>query len=175
MLPTARPSRLGPAQHPDDQKSVIPIPLLTTQEIGKKFALPMRGPSLSSSFSLGNGTGTLLPQLLDSRQRLGIGRIRYQSGLVLAQGLGLTARGSASIPQSEVGVAIRLIQAKSGSKVALCLPQRAPAKIQLAEKVVGKDIRVTADGSAEQIFGLAFAPLIQEKRAEFIENAVVEG
>jgi len=38
MLPAARSSRLVPARRPDDQKSLIPIPLLMTQKIGKKFA-----------------------------------------------------------------------------------------------------------------------------------------
>src|SRR5208337_89543 len=43
MLPAARSSRLVPARRPDDQKSVIPIPLLMTQKTGKKFAARLVG------------------------------------------------------------------------------------------------------------------------------------
>ena len=47
------------------------------------------------------------------------------AGLVLAQSLGLAARGLVNIAKSEVGVAVRLLQAEGGAKVARrLLPQR---------------------------------------------------
>src|SRR5208337_956310 len=119
-------------------------------------------------------TGDPLPKLLDSRQRPRIGWILQEPGLVLAQGLGVAPHGLVNIAKSEMGPAVRLIQAEGSLKVALRLLQITPVKIDLAEKVVSKHVRLVADGSAKLIFGLTHSLFLKEKPAKLIENAVVE-